>query len=80
MGKAAARECAAACALDGTDAAGAVAEIEVIRAQGETAQIERARLARSIDAESAEAVFLTGTGMPTLPVMMPDIDRCFSPF
>ena len=26
-------------------------------------------LARSIDAESAEAVFLTGTGMPTLPVL-----------
>ena len=31
---------------------------------------ERAyRLARSIDDESAEAVFLTGTGMPTLPVL-----------
>ena len=31
---------------------------------------ERAyRLARSIDVETAEAVFLTGTGMPTLPVL-----------
>jgi maleate cis-trans isomerase len=31
---------------------------------------ERAyRLARSIDIETAEAVFLTGTGMPTLPVV-----------
>jgi len=31
---------------------------------------ERAyRLARNIDVETAEAVFLTGTGMPTLPVL-----------
>jgi maleate isomerase len=31
---------------------------------------ERAyRLARAVDSESAEAVFLTGTGMPTLPVL-----------
>src|SRR5207237_5364447 len=27
------------------------------------------RLARSIDTQEAEAVFLTGTGMPTLPVL-----------
>jgi maleate isomerase len=31
---------------------------------------ERAyRLARRVDTEEAEAVFLTGTGMPTLPVL-----------
>ena len=31
---------------------------------------ERAyRLARGIDSDTAEAVFLTGTGMPTLPVL-----------
>jgi maleate cis-trans isomerase len=29
------------------------------------------RLARSIDCEEAQAVFLTGTGMPTLPVLQP---------
>ena len=27
------------------------------------------RLARSIDREEAQAIFLTGTGMPTLPVL-----------
>ena len=40
----------------------------VINIYDETA--ERAyRLARTVDREDAEAVFLSGTGMPTLPVL-----------